>query len=599
MTFRQIIKRFFEPVKYVPKSYSFFIIAEAFDVFQSIFVIQLGFYITSAVEKWNTDDIWFRWYVLLWFLIFWRIFAVAIEVIYEYVDEQLEFTIKKNVLNKFLILDNNKCESLGTGKVQNIINAWVSSWNSLLRWSLTSIIFEIIGIMYAFVLMIYQVPTMYHFFWLVSLFLISSFFMWKWLQILEEVRKKSKELYMEQNRHDVKFIMSKMEILQNNKLDYELEKQREIVDKRIWMWQKWNFKKWLWQMCASALVDGLQWRILVGIWFGVLTWQYTLAYLMLMLQLVRTIERYIWQLRRNFQWYLDNKTHLEKLRDLLDNNKPVQKYTEWNNFQYSKWDINIDHIKIKYNDNNIFDDFSLELKWWTKTAFVWESGWGKTTLIKLLAWYLRPDSGEIVIDGQKLSEVKLTDYYLHIGYLTQDPSVFDGTIWENLTYALDGVGTDSWSVHDDDIETDAWSKPTQSFLDSEVKRIIKLAKCEFIYDFEHGLQTEIGERGVRLSGWQKQRLAIAKIMLKNPNIILLDEPTSALDSFNEELVSQALNNLFKWKTVIVVAHRLQTVKNADRILYIEWWKVIEDGTHTSLIKQNWRYKKMLDLQSWF
>lgn len=520
-------------------------------------------------------------------------------MIYEYVDEQLEFTIKKNVLNKFLILDNNKCESLGTGKVQNIINAWVSSWNSLLRWSLTSIIFEIIGIMYAFVLMIYQVPTMYHFFWLVSLFLISSFFMWKWLQILEEVRKKSKELYMEQNRHDVKFIMSKMEILQNNKLDYELEKQREIVDKRIWMWQKWNFKKWLWQMCASALVDGLQWRILVGIWFGVLTWQYTLAYLMLMLQLVRTIERYIWQLRRNFQWYLDNKTHLEKLRDLLDNNKPVQKYTEWNNFQYSKWDINIDHIKIKYNDNNIFDDFSLELKWWTKTAFVWESGWGKTTLIKLLAWYLRPDSGEIVIDGQKLSEVKLTDYYLHIGYLTQDPSVFDGTIWENLTYALDGVGTDSWSVHDDDIETDAWSKPTQSFLDSEVKRIIKLAKCEFIYDFEHGLQTEIGERGVRLSGWQKQRLAIAKIMLKNPNIILLDEPTSALDSFNEELVSQALNNLFKWKTVIVVAHRLQTVKNADRILYIEWWKVIEDGTHTSLIKQNWRYKKMLDLQSWF
>jgi subfamily B ATP-binding cassette protein MsbA len=88
-------------------------------------------------------------------------------------------------------------------------------------------------------------------------------------------------------------------------------------------------------------------------------------------------------------------------------------------------------------------------------------------------------------------------------------------------------------------------------------------------------------------------------MLKNSDIILLDEPTSALDSFNEEMVSEALTNLFKWKTVIVVAHRLQTVKNADRILYIEWWKVIEDGTHESLIKDNGRYKKMLDLQSGF
>jgi len=132
-----------------------------------------------------------------------------------------------------------------------------------------------------------------------------------------------------------------------------------------------------------------------------------------------------------------------------------------------------------------------------------------------------------------------------------------------------------------------------------LEKIIKAAKCEFIYDFTDWLQTEIWERWIRLSGGQKQRLAIAKIMLKNPNIILLDEPTSALDSFNEEEISQALNNLFKWKTVIVVAHRLQTVKSADRILLFENWKVVEDWTHQSLIKKNWKYKKMLDLQTGF
>jgi len=136
-------------------------------------------------------------------------------------------------------------------------------------------------------------------------------------------------------------------------------------------------------------------------------------------------------------------------------------------------------------------------------------------------------------------------------------------------------------------------------LKDHINEIIKLSKCEFIREFEKWLETEIWEKWVRLSGGQKQRLAIAKIMLKNPNIIFLDEPTSALDSFNEELVSEALNNLFKWKTVIVVAHRLQTVKSADKILLFEQWNIIEEGTHYELIKLNWKYKKMLDLQSGF
>ena len=168
------------------------------------------------------------------------------------------------------------------------------------------------------------------------------------------------------------------------------------------------------------------------------------------------------------------------------------------------------------------------------------------------------------------------DYFSHIGYLTQEPSVFDGTIYENLVYALK-------------------EKPEES----ELSKVITLAKCEFIYDFPDGLQTEIGEKGIRLSGGQRQRLAIAKIMLKNPDIILLDEPTSALDSFNEEEISQALNHLFRGKTVIIIAHRLQTVKNADKILLFEFGKVVESGTHGELIKLNGKYKKMLDLQSGF
>ena len=207
---------------------------------------------------------------------------------------------------------------------------------------------------------------------------------------------------------------------------------------------------------------------------------------------------------------------------------------------------------------------------------VWQSWWWKSTLIKLLAWYLCPDKWIIYVDWQNIAEVDIHSYYNNIWYLTQDPSVFDGTIYDNLLYALK-------------------EKPSEA----KLKKVIKDAKCEFIYDFTNWLQTEIWERWIRLSWWQKQRLAIAKIMMKNPNIILLDEPTSALDSFNEELISQALDNLFKGKTVIIAAHRLQTVKSADKILLFENWKIIEQWTHIWLIRKNWKYKRMLDLQSGF
>lgn len=180
------------------------------------------------------------------------------------------------------------------------------------------------------------------------------------------------------------------------------------------------------------------------------------------------------------------------------------------------------------------------------------------------------------MDGQDLSEVQLRDYYGHIGYLTQDPSVFDGTILENLTYGA-----------------------RSEVSNMDLRKAIELAQCEFIYDFHDGLATEIGEKGVRLSGGQRQRLAIAKIFIKNPEIIILDEPTSALDSFSEEKINTAFHNLFQGRTVIVIAHRLQTVKEADDIIVLEHGEIVERGNHASLIEKNGVYNKMLELQSGF
>ncbi|MEI6711561.1 MAG: ATP-binding cassette domain-containing protein [bacterium] len=195
-------------------------------------------------------------------------------------------------------------------------------------------------------------------------------------------------------------------------------------------------------------------------------------------------------------------------------------------------------------------------------------------MMKLLAGYMRPTSGTLLIDGQNITDIRLDSYYPHIGYLTQEPSVFDGTIEENLLYSVRG-------------------KITKKKIDEA----IELAECQFIYELENGLQTEIGERGIRLSGGQKQRLAIAKIFLKDPEIILLDEPTAALDSYSEQKVAKAFERLFTGRTVIVIAHRLQTVKSADDIIVLEKGNIVERGTHRQLLKLGGKYAGMVDLQS--
>ena len=487
--------------------------------------------------------------------------------------------IHREYIEKFVYLDLNKCERIWSGKLLSIMEKWMNERASFIsEWleKLTALFFSLLYV-------IYCLRNLWSIYIIIfAILFIIILFVWyyfnNYMLTARRERVNAGNVYV---KHLIRIIMSKAEVMQSRNQQYEMNKLDKPLNDAIQANRNMNpyihfFFFWptfiidIWRICL--FITFIYWYIqstnnissLVTIWAALLLFDTVL---------MDTLSFYK-DITKKFDV-------VQRLRDLIDNNKPDNQYNSGKDFNYKQWNIVLNNIIFWYENNTVFHDFSLELQWWTKTAFVWESWGWKTTLIKLLAGYLKPDSGEIIIDGQKLSEVRLTDYYRNIGYLTQEPSVFDGTVYENLTYALD---------EDNDSKDD---------LEKKIHTIIELAKCEFIYEFEHGLQTEIGERWVRLSGWQKQRLAIAKIMLKNPNIILLDEPTSALDSFNEELVTEALHNLFVGRTVIVVAHRLQTVKHADRILYIEWGQIIEDGTHTTLIRKNWKYKKMLDLQSGF
>lgn len=569
-----IINRFFQPVLHKPYNFIICWIIALIGAWYSISYAIFFWKLVKAIEKWDISSL------ILWIIIFgltvflWFIIRLNDRKFFLWAWKDADSYIYDVYIKKFFLSDNTDVEKIGTGRIISILRSWITNRSLKITESFRIYLKSIFIIIFSLGIILLNSTI---FFWVTILVFVIIFFRIKkiWFNSIA-FRKKAKETATEQDRHIIKQIMSKFEIMQNNKIKTELDKYIGFNKKMFGY--RWREKFWqsLWYDGANFFVNILRVVVLwiVG-YFAIINGYWTSGFVLFATLtgiLISTIE----SLSDIWKSLADGMVHVEKLRNVFDGFKIDEKFDKWERFNFVEGNILIKNISFSYDKSYVFQKFNLTLKWWTKTAFVGESWSGKTTLIKLLAWYIKPDKGDIIIDWQKLSEIKLTDYYRQIGYLTQEPSVFDGTIFENLVYALD-------------------SEPQKEVLE----HVIKLSKCEFIREFEKGLETEIGERWVRLSWWQKQRLAIAKIMLKNPNVILLDEPTSALDSFNEEQIGIALHNLFKWKTVIVVAHRLQTVKQSDRICYIDQWKIIEDGTHDELVELWGRYKKMLDLQSWF
>lgn len=233
--------------------------------------------------------------------------------------------------------------------------------------------------------------------------------------------------------------------------------------------------------------------------------------------------------------------------------------------------ITFGHEKQK---GKLFSDFNLTVLPGERIGLVGVSGSGKTTLTKLLLRFDDVKAGGILIDDQDIRDVTQNSLRNNIAYVPQETALFHRSIAENIAYA----------------------KPNSSM--KEIKRAAKLANAEeFIKDLPDGYKTLVGERGVKLSGGQRQRVAIARAILKDAPILVLDEATSALDSESEALIQEALNNLMKDRTSIVIAHRLSTVANLDRIVVLKDGKIIEQGTHKELLKKNGAYKKLWSRQS--
>ncbi|EAC3357996.1 ABC transporter ATP-binding protein [Listeria monocytogenes] len=265
----------------------------------------------------------------------------------------------------------------------------------------------------------------------------------------------------------------------------------------------------------------------------------------------------------------------KRFLEVMDTEPAIQDEKDAKPAKAFRGDIAYNHVSFEYSDGkNVLNHINLSIKAGETVAFVGPSGAGKTTICNLLPRFYDVSAGEITIDGENIKRFTLPSLRAQIGVVQQDVFLFSGTVRENIAYGkLDAS-------------------------DEEIEHVVKLAHLsKVVEEMPDGLDTIIGERGVKLSGGQKQRLAIARMFLKNPPILILDEATSALDTETEQVIQASLEELAEGRTTLIIAHRLATIKHANRIIVVNETGIAETGTHDELLAQdNGAYKRLYDAQ---
>ena len=265
---------------------------------------------------------------------------------------------------------------------------------------------------------------------------------------------------------------------------------------------------------------------------------------------------------------------LRRYNELMMEEPVVKEADNAKTLNVTKGEIKLNGVKFRYNEHKwVIDNMSLDVKPGESVAIVGHSGGGKTTLCHLIPRFYEIQEGSIKIDGQDIRDVTKKSLRDSIGIVQQDVFIFADSILENIRYG----------------------RPDASF-----DEVVQAAKQAEIYDdimaMPNQFDTMVGERGTKLSGGQKQRISIARIFLKNPPLLILDEATSALDTVTEQKIQRSLEKLWQGRTTLVIAHRLATVKNVDRIIVVEGGKIIEDGSHLQLIQESGVYATLYNTQ---
>ena len=323
---------------------------------------------------------------------------------------------------------------------------------------------------------------------------------------------------------------------------------------------------------STRLFDGLMYLVVIlagglSLVYGRITAGDMVAYMLYVTTLIATIRRIV-EFAEQFQ---RGVTGIERFFDIIDTPVEITDAPDAKPLQVEKGGIEFRDVSFEYPDdhNKVLRHVNLNIRPGENLALVGPSGGGKTTLCNLIPRFYDVTGGEILIDGQDIRHVTLSSLRNAVGVVQQDVYLFSGTVAENIAYGKPGATRE------------------------EIIAAARLAGADgFVRELKDGYDTYVGERGVKLSGGQKQRISIARVFLKNPPILLLDEATSALDNESEILVGQSLDKLAKGRTTLTIAHRLTTIKNADRILVLGKSGIEEEGRHEELLAKKGIYYRL-------
>jgi ATP-binding cassette subfamily B protein len=467
MTFFQKAKRFFEPVQSKIHIYIEWLCVAFLwwinGVLHIFFLERITYYLTQKPDEFL--------YILI---IYWLAIGVF---------EILNFSLRKwgwvkiewytsnyvsaKYLKLFIELDNNFIESLWTGKLIAIIREWVDRWG-LLLWQAIEVCMRLTIALLFGAYIVAQINLYYALILLgvfTIFFLISRFFN-TWLFPYRRRRQLNR---VDISRSMVKVLMSKNEILQNNSIDEHNQEISALFDKDIQINQDMGTYRTLLVRNSPLGISLILLAIYSLYWPKVLSWNIELNVLVWLTGSMIVIQRIVTDSILSYIDFTKEFIKVETLWEIFDTAPRLAGYHTWSSFTPKKKPIIIKDITYGYNENNVFEHFSLTIEPWKKTALVWESGGGKTTLMKLIAGYLHPDEWYISVLWNRLDETALKTYYPHIGYLTQEPSVFDGTIRENLLSAVsltrENVPLENtsnrgeWKAGHGLLRTSQWQKP--------------------------------------------------------------------------------------------------------------------------------------------
>ncbi|WP_395317994.1 ABC transporter ATP-binding protein [Fructilactobacillus frigidiflavus] len=359
----------------------------------------------------------------------------------------------------------------------------------------------------------------------------------------------------------------------SNAENYEAKTGNQMVNNLY----KIGLKEAIYDSIASPLMGTVMMALMVGVLAygahrvatGTMTIGTMFAFLMYLFQIIGPVS----MMARLFTDLSKANGATDRIQELM--NELEEDFTAGQIYDVAGKPLQMNHVNFAYEKSQpILKDVSFTAKPNSTVAFVGPSGSGKSTIFSLIERYYQPTAGTITIGEMEIDKISLADWRKQIGFVSQDSAIMAGTIRHNLTYGLD-----------------------DQYSDEQLWHVLKLAYADgFVKEMSEGLDTQVGERGVKVSGGQRQRLAIARAFLRDPKILMLDEATASLDSESEAMVQKALSQLMKGRTTLTIAHRLSTIVDSDDIYFIDHGKVLGHGTHTELLKELPLYQEYVRIQ---